>query len=123
MADPVSKPANPGGATAGKSAPSSPASAPAQGGGKPAASAAAPQKPPAAAPKPIASIDDLIERAEDRLIPKGSTVRVSPDNPDVASKARQDELEDSLQACGIKVVWDKSVGAMDIVVEAPKGKK
>ena len=119
MADPVSKPANPGGATAGKSAPS----APAQGGAQPAASAPAPQKPPAAPPKPIASIDDLIERAEDRLIPKGSSVRVSPDNPDVASKARQDELEDSLQACGIKLVWDKSLGALDIVVDAAKGKK
>jgi hypothetical protein len=49
-------------------------------------------------------------------------VRVSPDNPDVASKARQEELEDSLQACGIKVVWDKSLGKTDIVVEPGKGK-
>jgi hypothetical protein len=119
VADPVSKPANPGGATAGKPAPSSPAPAAAPSGAKPAAGtpAAAP-----AAPKPIASIDYLIERAEDRFIPKGSTVRVSPDNPDVASKARQDELEDSLQACGIKVIWDKSLGKTDIVVEAGKAK-
>lgn len=119
MADPVSKPANPAGATAGKSAPSSPAPASAP------ASAAAPKSPPApaAAAEPIASIDDLIERAEDRLIAKGSTVRVSPDNPDVASKARQEELEDSLQACGIKVIWDKSLGKTDIVVEAAKGGK
>ncbi len=117
MADPVSKPANPAGATAGKSAPSSPTPAPTGG--------AAPKSVPAptAAPKPIASIDDLIERAEDRLIPKGSTVRVSPDNPDVASKARQEELEDSLQACGIKVIWDKSLGTTEIVVEAAKGGK
>ena len=121
MADPVSKPANPGGATAGKSAPSSPAPAAAPSASGPAAAAPAQKSPPA--PKPIASIDDLIERAEDRLIPKGSTVRVSPDNPDVASKARQEELEDSLQACGIKVVWDKTLGVSDIVVEAAKGGK
>ncbi len=118
MADPVSKPGNPGGATVGTSAPSSPAPAAAPGGAKPGTGTAAV---PPAAPKPIASIDDLIERAEDRLIPKGSTVRVSPDNPDVASKARQDELEDSLRACGIKVIWDKSLGKTDIVVET-KGK-
>ena len=118
MADPVSKPANPGSATAGKSAPSSPAPAAAPSSAKPATGT--PAAPPAA-PRPIASIDDLIERAEDRLIPKGSTVRVSPDNPDVASKARQEELEDSLRACGIKVTWDKSLGKTDIVVEG-KGK-
>ena len=82
---------------------------------------AKPSGPPAAAPKPIASIDDLIERAEDRLIPKGSTVRVSPANADVASKARQDELQDSLAACGIKLIWDKSIANDAIVVEA-KGK-
>jgi len=116
VADPVSKP----GATAGQSAPSSPAPAAAPSASSPAAAAPAQKSPPA--PKPIASIDDLIERAEDRLIPKGSTVRVSPDNPDVASKARQEELEDSLQACGIKVMWDKTLGVSDIVVEAGKAK-
>ena len=91
MADSIAKPASPAGA----------------------ASATPP------APKPIASIDDLIERAEDRLIPKGSTVRVSPENADVQSKGRHDELEDSLEACGIKVVWDSSVAKDAIVVEPP----
>ena len=91
MADPVAKPASPAGAAS-----------------------AAP-----AAPKPIASIDDLIERAEDRLIPKGSTVRVSPENSDVQSKGRHDELEDSLEACGIKVVWDSALAKDAIVVEPP----
>jgi hypothetical protein len=91
VADPVAKPASPAGAAS---------SAP-------------------AAPKPIASIDDLIERAEDRLIPKGSTVRVSPENGDVQSKGRHDELEDSLEACGIKVVWDSSLAKDAIVVEPP----
>ena len=128
MADPVTKPANPAGATAGKSAPASTAasapSAPASSpnGGTPQPGGAPASKPvPQAAAKPIASVDDLIERAEDRVIPKGSTVRVSPDNPDLASKARQEELEDSLEACGIKVMWDKSIGKTDIVVQ-PKGK-
>lgn len=84
---------------------------------KPASPAGAPTAP--AAPAPITSIDDLIERAEDRLIPKGSTVRLSPDHPDLQSKARVDELEDSLEACGIKIVWDKN-GAKDaIAVDAP----
>jgi hypothetical protein len=91
VADPVAKPSSPAGAAS----------------------------PAPAAPKPIASIDDLIERAEDRLIPKGSTVRVSPENPDVQSKGRHDELEDSLEACGIKVVWDSSLAKDAIVVEAP----
>jgi hypothetical protein len=91
VADSVTKPASPAGA----------------------ASAAPP------APKPIASIDELIERAEDRLIPKGSTVRVSPENADVQSKGRHDELEDSLEACGIKVVWDSTLSKDAIVVDPP----
>ena len=91
MADPVAKPTSPAGAAS-----------------------AAP-----AAPKPIASIDDLIERAEDRLIPKGSTVRVSPENADVQNKGRRDELEDSLEACGIKLVWDSALSKDAIVVEPP----
>ena len=110
MADPVTKPANPSAAPAAKAAPTAATSAPApaKGGAQP------------STPTPIASIDDLIERAEDRLIPKGSTVRVSPDNADVATKARQEELEDSLEACGIKVIWDKSIAKDAIVVEAKK---
>ncbi len=72
-----------------------------------------------AAQKPIASVDDLIERAEDRLIPKGSTVRVSPENVDVQTKGRHDELEDSLEACGIKLVWDSTLAKDAIVVEPP----
>jgi hypothetical protein len=109
MADPVVKPANPAAAIASKPAPAP-------------AAKAAPIGPPAMkpAPAPITSIDDLIERAEDRLIPKGSTVRVSPDNVDAAGTARREELEDSLQACGIKVVWDKSIAKDAIVVEPPK---
>ena len=94
MADPVAKSANPAGAPAGKPAP--------------------------APPKPIASVDDLIERAEDRLIPKGSTVRVSPSNGDASTKAQQEELEDSLEACGIKLIWDKTIAKDAIVVEPPK---
>lgn len=70
--------------------------------------------------RPVTSIDDLIERAEDRLIPKGSTARVSPDNADVQSKARAQELADSLQACGIKLVWDKSIAKDAIVVEVKR---
>jgi hypothetical protein len=86
---------------------------------KPASPAGAASAPPA--PKPITSIDDLIEHAEDRLIPKGSTVRVSPENADVQTKGRHDELEDSLEACGIKVIWDSSL-AKDAIVVAPPAK-
>jgi hypothetical protein len=120
VADPAAKPTNPAGAAAGKTAPTSPA---------PATAAKAPSSPPAAksapqpaAAKPITSVDDLIERAEDRLIAKGSTVRLSPDNPDVASTARREELEDSLEACGIKIVWDKTLAKDAIVAEPAKGK-
>jgi hypothetical protein len=73
-----------------------------------------------AATQSITTIDDLIERAEDRLIPKGSTARVSPDNADVQSKARAEELADSLQACGIRLVWDKSIAKDAIVVEVKR---
>jgi hypothetical protein len=116
VADPAAKPTNPAGVAAGKTVSSPPAPATPSAAASPAAKSAQ------AGPKPIASVDDLIERAEDRLIPKGSTVRLSPDNPDVSSKARQEELEDSLEACGIKVVWDKTLAKDAIVVEAGKGK-
>jgi hypothetical protein len=115
VADSAAKPANKPAPSA-KSAPaastagSAPSSAP---NGAP--QSAAPQK----APPPPVTVDDVIERAEDRGIPKGSTVRVSPDNPDVASKARKDELEDSLEACGIKLVWDSTMAKDGIVVEPP----
>jgi hypothetical protein len=122
VADPAAKPTNPAGAAAGKTAPASPpapATAAKPAPSNPAAAKSAPQ--PAGA-KPITSVDDLIERAEDRLIAKGSTVRLSPDNPDVASTARREELEDSLEACGIKTVWDKTLAKDAIVVEAGKAK-
>jgi hypothetical protein len=97
VADPIAKSVNPAGAT----------------GSVPAPAKAA----------PITSIDDLIEQAEDRLIPKGSTARVSPDNADVQSKGRVDELQDSLEACGIKLVWDRSVAKDAIVIERPAPKQ
>ncbi len=83
----------------------------------------APQPPkPPAQPAPIASIDDLLERAEDRLIAKGSTVRVSPDNPDLKGPGQLQEAQDTLQACGVKLVQDASLGAKDIKVDPPAKK-
>lgn len=84
-----------------------------------------PPKPPqpAAAPAPIASIDDLLERAEDRLIPRGSTVRISPDNPEVQTPAQIDEVTDTLKACGVTLVRDPAVGKTEIKVEPPAAKK
>jgi hypothetical protein len=84
-----------------------------------------PPKPPqpAAAPAPIASIDDLLERAEDRLIPRGSTVRISPDNPEVQTPAQIDEVTDTLKACGVTLVRDPAVGKTEIRVEPPAAKK
>jgi len=76
----------------------------------------------AAAAAPIASMDDLLERAEDRLIPRGSTVRVSPDNPDIQSPAQLDEVQDTLTACGIKLVKDPAVGKTEIKVDPPAKK-
>jgi len=78
---------------------------------------------PAAAPQPITTIDDLVERAEDRLIPRGSTVRVSPDNPELKSPAALSETRDSLEACGIKLVQDSAVGAKEIRIDPPAQKK
>lgn len=117
MADPAAKPSNPGKTAPASPAPPTPAPAPAAAAKPAPGSSPAGKSAPPAGPKPIASVDDLIERAEDRLIPKGSTVRLSPDNPDVSAKARRDELEDSLEACGIKVVWDKTLAKDAIVVE------
>jgi hypothetical protein len=82
-------------------------------------------KPPnaaAAAATPIANIDDLLERAEDRLIPRGSTVRISPDNPEVQTAAQLDEVQDTLTACGIKLVKDPALGKTDIKVDPPAKK-
>ena len=87
---------------------------------------AQPSKPPppnaAAAATPIANIDDLLERAEDRLIPRGSTVRVSPDNPEIQTPAQLDEVQDTLTACGIKLVKDPALGKTDIKVDPPAKK-
>jgi hypothetical protein len=73
-------------------------------------------------PDPVApkTVDELIELAEDRRIPKGMTARVSPSNPDVQTKGRSEELQDSLTACGIKLVWDTSLAKDAIVLEAKK---
>ena len=76
----------------------------------------------AAAAAPIASIDDLLERAEDRLIPRGSTVRLSPDNPEIQTPAQLDEVQDTLTACGITLVKDPSLGKTDIKVDPPAKK-
>jgi hypothetical protein len=76
-----------------------------------------PDAPAAPAPK---TVDELIELAEDRRIPKGTTARVSPKHPDVQTKGRAEELQDSLTACGIKLVWDTSLANDAIVLEAKK---
>ena len=47
-------------------------------------------------------------------------MRVSPSNGDASTKAQQEELEDSLEACGIKLIWDKTIAKDAIVVEPPK---
>ena len=79
-----------------------------------------PDASPKAAPTTPApkTIDELIELAEDRRIPKGMTAHVSPKNADVQTKGRAEELQDSLAACGIKLVWDTSL-ANDAIVIAP----
>jgi hypothetical protein len=82
-----------------------------------------PPAPKPVAPPPVTTIDDLLERAEDRLIPKGSTVRVSPDNPELKSPAALSETRDSLEACGIKLVQDPAVGAKEIKIDPPVPKK
>ena len=83
----------------------------------------APQPPkPPVQPAPITSIDDLLERAEDRLIAKGSTVRVSPDNPELKLPSQLEEARDTLEACGVKLVQDPALGATDIRVEPPAKK-
>lgn len=73
-------------------------------------------------PARIASVDDLIESAEDRRIPRGSTVRMSPDHAELRTKVAIDEVNDSLEACGVKLVLDTSVPADAILVEPPKAK-
>lgn len=81
--------------------------------------AAPPSPPPLAGPAPIASIDDLIERAEDRRIRRGSTVRVSPAHKELQKKVAMEELSDSLEACGIKLVLDKTLTGDAVVVDPP----
>jgi hypothetical protein len=81
-----------------------------------------PPKPPAT-PAPITTIDDLLERAEDRLIAKGSMVRVSPDNAELKNPTALREAQDTLEACGVKLVQDATLGAKDIKVDPPAPKK
>ena len=88
-------------------------------GGTPTPRHAMPDAAASAAPAPK-TVEELIELAEDRRIPKGMTVRVSPKNPDVQTKGRAEELQDSLAACGIKLVWDTALADDAIVLEAKK---
>jgi hypothetical protein len=48
-------------------------------------------------------------------------VRVSPDNPDIQTPARLDEVQDSLTACGIKLVKDPNTPfSLSQAVRAPR---
>ena len=70
----------------------------------------------------LPTVDALITRAQDRSIPRDATVRVSPDNPEIQTPAQLDEVQDTLTACGIKLVKDPALGKTDIKVDPPAKK-
>jgi len=66
------------------------------------------------------TVDALIARAQDRTIARESTVRLSPENPEVQRAGRLDEVRKNLNAAGLKLVVDAAVGKSEIRVEPPK---
>jgi hypothetical protein len=59
-------------------------------------------------------------------MPAGGTPpkpRVSPDNAELKNPTALREAQDTLEACGVKLVQDATLGAKDIKVDPPAPKK
>jgi hypothetical protein len=73
-------------------------------------------------PAPITTLEDLLNRVEERLIPEGSTVHISTDRPDLQTKLQIDEVQDVLTAYRVKLSRDSGMPKDAITVDLPAGK-
>lgn len=73
-------------------------------------------------PAPITTLEDLLNRVEERLIPEGSTVHISADRPDLQTKLQIDEVLDVLTAYRVKLSRDAGMAKDAIVVDMPPAK-
>jgi UPF0288 family protein (methanogenesis marker protein 3) len=71
---------------------------------------------------PITSLEDLLNRVEERLIPEGSTIRVSKDRPDLQTPLQLNEVMDVLTAYRVKLNREAGLDQNAIIVELPPGK-
>ena len=71
---------------------------------------------------PIASLEDLLNRVEERLIPEGSTVRVSNERPDLQTPLQLNEVTDVLTAYRVKLNREAGLDKNAIIVELPPAK-
>jgi UPF0288 family protein (methanogenesis marker protein 3) len=71
---------------------------------------------------PITSLEDLLNRVEERLIPEGSTVRVSNERPDLQTQLQLNEVIDVLTAYRVKLAREAGLDKNAIIVETPPAK-
>jgi UPF0288 family protein (methanogenesis marker protein 3) len=71
---------------------------------------------------PITSLEDLLNRVEERLIPEGATVRVSAERPDLQTPLQLNEVMDVLTAYRVKLTREAGLDKDAIVVELPPAK-
>jgi UPF0288 family protein (methanogenesis marker protein 3) len=71
---------------------------------------------------PITSLEDLLNRVEERLIPEGSTVRVSNERPDLQTPLQLNEVNDVLTAYRVKLNREAGLDKNAIIVELPPAK-
>jgi hypothetical protein len=68
---------------------------------------------------PITSLEDLLNRVEERLIPEGSTIRVSTDRPDLQTPLQLNEVQDVLEVYRVKLNREAGLDKNAIIVELP----
>lgn len=71
---------------------------------------------------PITSLEDLLNRVEERLIPEGSTIRVSTDRPDLQTPVQLNEVQDVLEIYRVKLNREAGLDKNAIIVELPAAK-
>jgi UPF0288 family protein (methanogenesis marker protein 3) len=71
---------------------------------------------------PITSLEELLNRVEERLIPEGSTVRVSNERPDLQTRLQLNEVIDVLTAYRVKLNRESGLDKNAIIVELPAAK-
>jgi UPF0288 family protein (methanogenesis marker protein 3) len=68
---------------------------------------------------PITSLEELLNRVEERLIPEGSTIRVSSDRPDLQTPVQLNEVQDVLEVYRVKLNREAGLDKDAIIVVPP----